>query len=145
MMTTLTDSRVHVRSSREDDVSCRRQQWRRRHAVAGTNLHTSSVLLVGVTNVGILAPRLSSIPGKEGGEENESRRVNYNRRFYCEGRCTADRRPHARNSEQRLRRAGRFSPTATWPLPPLSQLERERRSQSLHTPPRVPTLYINMI
>ena len=38
-------------------------------------------------------------------------------------RCTADTHPHALDSEQRLRRAGRFSPTATWPLPPLSQLE----------------------
>ena len=56
------------------------------------------------------------------------------RRFIVLEVCTADRRPHALNSEQRLRRAGRFSPTATWPLPPLSQLERERRSQSLHTP-----------
>ena len=52
------------------------------------------------------------------------------RRFIVLEVCTVDRRPHALNSEQRLWRARRFSPTATWPLPPLSQLERER-SQSL--------------
>ena len=49
------------------------------------------------------------------------------RRFIVLEVYTADRRPHALNSEQRLRRAGRFSPTAIWPLPPLSQLEIEKK------------------
>ena len=51
---------------------------------------------------------------------------NVTRRFIIQKVCTAERRPHARNSKQRLRRAGRFSPTTTWPFPPLSQLEREK-------------------
>ena len=93
------------------------------------------------SNCGNETPTGLLVPGIGMGEERkESRRVNDNEEIYCTRGVYS---PHALNSEQRLRRAGRFSPTATWPLPPLSQLERERRSQSLHTPSRVPTKYIN--
>ena len=82
--------------------------------------------------------------GEEKKIEPESQQVT--RRFIeVYWRCTVDTRPHALNSEQRLRRAGRFSPSATWPLPPLFQLEnerereRDRRSQSLQYPERGPS------
>ena len=66
--------------------------------------------------------------GEEKKIEPESQQVT--RRFIeVYWRCTVDTRPHALNSEQRLRRAGRFSPSATWPLPPLFQLEKERERE----------------
>ena len=72
-----------------------------------------------------------STRSKEGRREEKKRvgELTVTRRFIVLEVCTADGCPHARNSEQRLRRAGRFSPTATWPLPLLSQLERERERE----------------
>ena len=96
---------------------------------------------VGVTNVGFKPHVFFRLRNRKGEKESvKSRGVNSNEealfKYWGEvQRYTADTRPHARRLEQRLRRAGRFSPTATWPLPPLTQLERERerRSQSLHS------------
>ena len=110
------------------------KRCRRKCAVAGSSLPSSSVLLSG-SPMWRLYTHFSNRSRIGRGEEIEmSRRVNnVTRRFFIQEVCTADRRPHARNSEQRLRPAGRFSPTATWPLPPLSQLEREREKIAVPT------------
>ena len=66
-----------------------------------------------------------STRSKEGRGEEKKRvgELTVTRRFIVLEVCTADGCPHARNSEQRLPLAGGFSPSATWLLPPLSQLE----------------------